>query len=159
MATDITRHSVVDFTLPPYYMGFHYLALTPQPTNPYTNILKPFDIFGWTWILASLVAVTAFVIFSAFINGGSREVRLNMGIKAYRGLTKQDYDDLSTNSSLKSTASMLLALSFWSLSTVVLSASYCGNLNAYLVAIDYQRPIDTANDIIETGKTLYLPVK
>ena len=54
---------------------------------------------------------------------------------------------------------MVLALSLWSLSTVILSASYSGNLNAYLVAVDYARPIDTAADVLKSGKTLYLPVR
>ena len=65
-ATDISRWEVVHFANFPYFMHFHFCAPSPQPVDPYLNILKPYDVYGWMLIAAALAVVSAI---GAGING------------------------------------------------------------------------------------------
>lgn len=54
--------------------------------------------------------------------------------------------------------SLRLVLSFWLFFAFALHSIYSSNLNAYLVAIDYERAIDTEKDILHLERDLYLPL-
>ena len=40
----------------------------------------------------------------------------------------------------------------WLLFTFIVSSAYSGNLNAFLVAVDYEDAVDTGTDILRSGR-------
>ena len=53
--------------------------------------------------------------------------------------------------------SLKILIPTWLIGTAFLDMTYECNLRAFLVKKDYQQPIDSAADILELGKKLYLP--
>ncbi len=45
----------------------------------------------------------------------------------------------------------------WSVFVVVVTLAYSCNLRAFLVAIDYERAIDSGQDILDLDRKLYIP--
>ena len=53
--------------------------------------------------------------------------------------------------------SLQLLFASWGLFALIVTAAYSGNLNAYLVTIDYERAIDSGQDILDLKRNFFLP--
>ena len=48
-------------------------------------------------------------------------------------------------------------LLLWSFFSLFITMFYNCNLRANLIAVDYEKPVDSANDILDRGQTIYMP--
>ena len=178
---------------------FYFMAPSPKPIDPYFNVTKPFDIYGWGLILASLLVSTLLLFwYHGLISAARRKVsgkpaikddtatdercmpkigltKSQLGFFAWRTLMKQGewntwfhrlsdvplYFLLDPGFNLiqrfPHSGSLRLLLVVWGVFALVMTAAYSGNLNAYLVAVDYEKTIDNGRDILELNRNLLLP--
>ena len=52
-----------------------------------------------------------------------------------------------------------MLLSFWGLIVIIMTAAYSGNLNAFLVSVDFSAAIDSAEDILALERNFFVPVR
>ena len=153
-----------------YSVEYGYASNIPKPLKPYKNVIFPFSDVVWITVLAaSLVAIGTFaLIHSTYqVSLFSDDYLLATGFsKARRDkvhfsnflllpiamLVNQSFakEKWLSGSSFRGTlgsrtqgTSLRILYLFWTLFTWVLTMSYLSNFFANLVAVQYERPIDT----------------
>jgi len=67
-----------------------------------------------------------------------------------------DVFDRMNKARLRGYASTIV-LTVWVITCLLLEMAFSCNLKSYLVAVDFEKPIDSIADIVRLGKKLYLP--
>ena len=144
------REKLVDYgpALSPSDIGF--LAPLPRPVNSLYTMITPFDIPTWQLLAASLVIVTLFLFLGdLFFN--------DLGV----------WDNLSSNISIvvaailseglparlyrfqQSSWGRQLIVGIWLLLGTLLSFCYRSNLLSSLCIVEYEKPYDTIDDLLQ----------
>ncbi len=150
-----------DFGSPMIFVEMHYMSRSPVPVTSYGNITKPFSMGVWMLSILCIGALSAmfYVAYKAYRSEGlagwrlarNEESRANFLIYPFAKITEPDPLPWFLT---WSTGTYLVFL--WSLLSLFLNMFYTSNLRANMMTLDYERPIDTLEDIVANGQRVYI---
>ncbi|TRY75000.1 hypothetical protein TCAL_04945, partial [Tigriopus californicus] len=150
-ALDAGRYLAVDYSVMMYTIDTNFIATYPKPTPPYENLLKPFSAYLWVCLIFTLVVLsTVLVAIGRYLEQQPMEKIITL---PFMSLVEQNIPD----SRFKSKVSKFL-IGLWYLTVFFILSGYSCNLRAFLVATEYEKPIDTAEDILALHKEFFLPL-
>ena len=123
---------------------FNYISAKPAPVNPAWNFLRPFSSVTWLCILASIFT---FTLVLNRVQSLKSALAWLMSLSYFFGQS-----ELSANIRLSSQ----ILLCSWMVYSVFLISFYDGILRAYLMATDLEKVVDSDQDILSLGRSLYI---
>ena len=174
------RGSIADYL---HHMGsydIYPLSGTPNKIQSYWTLVKPFDRLTWTSVAASIMATTLTLVMIDRLSASWKPwksriephlstqnidqvkvtiINKNMFIDAfivlgYLGLSwTPEFNQGARNHIAKA---KLIMLAEWMLLAFLLSLSYRSVLLATIVSPEYEKPIDTIQDMLESDKSIFV---
>lgn len=132
------------------YLEFGYATGPRKVVTSYATTVKPLNFEVWICVIIALVLVLlAFVIIDWRHQGKVSVSRKAMNILAIM------VDQQSAVVHKAKVMDKRVMCGFFILAALVLTASYKGNLLASLVSVEREPKIDTTQDVLKSGKTLF----
>ncbi len=139
----------------------HIYTRLPRPLTNNEGFLLPFNLLIWSLIVGSLLCMS--LMFLATHTVYSRHLQhaglhspedshLNFVLYTFCKITEPDPVPWFTN---KWSTGKLLAFT-WSVFSLLIISFYNSNLRAYLTAVDYEKPIDNSQDLLDSGIKTWL---
>ncbi len=161
--TFTTRHYKDMEMMYSHYEGnFHFISRMPNVLERFYGFLLPFSLSIWVTTIFSLLCLSImfYITYSAYtipeMSHAGLHIKetssLNFFLYTLSKLTEPD--PLPWFTSQWSTGKLLTFI--WSLYCLLMTSFYNCNLRAHLAAVDYEKPVDNANDVIQQGKTPWL---
>ena len=157
------RFEDVDFTHPLYGLETNFFSSHPRPIPRYQNLLKPFTILVWILIMATIVLVT--FLFRILI-GSLAPVRPpkstldtvygHSWLFSWAAMMRQDNVEQISRHLVPFRSARTLVV-FWFAFCFIISNAYICNLRAFLVAIDYEKAVDNAQDVLDQNRRFFVP--
>ena len=159
------RYQVVDYSIPTYLVEYSHFALKPKVLDPFENIVMPFQNSVWMITAATVVLMgSCLLIIYRVYDTLSEDDLLPFPLLTIKNpadfillplsmLVQQDRLKWFKFAYKTSAGSMTVLL--WSLGGLVLMLSYVSNLRASLIAIAYEKPVDTVQDILDRDEDLW----
>ena len=165
------RFQVVDFTSPVYVLNSKLSAPYPKRIPPFMNILKPFSMTVWISILMTLIIVIIVNVSLEFrFWHKDRNDKVMAGFHIFQSVfgDRKFQFGKDVKESIMNLYYVLLpdighynmpnlSMACWFTFVFLILTSYNCNLRAYLMAIDYEAPIENEEDVINQGRVLNLP--
>ena len=120
-----------------YTHTFVIFSAIPQEVTPLLSLLRPFRPMVWLCFIGTMILLTM--------------------IK-YLFLVIQHYQQYSVHSKQRNDARRVI-ISMSLLSTIMFHIFYSESLVSCLVAKEFEQPIDTTQDLLDSGLTMHLPGK
>ncbi len=147
---------------PHVYRFYYFVSRTPKEVATYTSTAKPFSPLVWTIIAFTLFClhVMFYVAHSMYSSDYISHAKLqkgessflNFAIGVYFKVTEPEAIDWFTQT--WSTGRFLSSL--WAMFCFFIVAFYNSNLRAHLSAITYEPAIDTVQDVVQNGKSVWI---
>ena len=159
------RYQVIDYSIPTYLVEYGHFSRKPMPISNNLNALKAFDWYIWAALIVTLALIAAafYFIYRMF-------EKLAMVAKLPFELNKVghsvDFVLLPTsmlvsqenvrwfNKSSRASSGSILVI-FWAMCCLILHFAYKQNLLSSLVAVEYEKPVDTVQDILDRDEDLW----
>ena len=132
--------------------NLYIVTLRPASLPSYWTLFYPFAIETWIGVLVSTLAVTTFLILIEYMTGFGKffhAMTIGMSTAINESLPHYYY---TYNSNPKT-----LMFWTWILCGLILNLAYRSTLLANLVTIQYEKPINTAQDLLNSGLSVYAP--
>ncbi len=138
--------------------GLAYLAAAPQEVFSFGNITKPFPPLAWILIVLILFLLSSFFLVAHTIYlllEGPLVVPESSVLNFYLfGFCKiAEPEPLPW---FKRVAGGTVAVSTWSIFALFIVLFYQSNLRAYMVTVEYEKPLNTLQDVVDSGKKVWL---
>ncbi len=140
----------------------HFVSRLPIPIVSFGNIVRPFSPMVWAMTGVTTFALATFFLFASRVYQSSNRDNLrsrgldepveNFYLYSFFRLTEPDPLCWFTSKWSAGRLGVLL----WSLLSLFLMHSYSSNLRAHIMAVQYERPLKTLEDIISNGRTVYI---
>ncbi len=154
-------HRHFELLLPFIEAPFAFISRKPSVLERVDNIFRPFSIDIWIVVIATMLcfSVVFYVVHYLYSQKlwkqkfhRNEDSSINFILYSFCKITEPDPVPWFTE---KWSAGKLLSFQ-WSLFCLLIVAIYTCNLRAHFAAVDYEKPIDTAEDVIENGKRPWL---
>ncbi len=151
-----------DFGSPMVFVELKFITRSPIPKTTYGNITKPFSLWVWLFSVLSVGAcsVMLLITYKMYTSESFSHYKLvayyeasNLNFFIYPFVKITEPDPLpwfSTWSTGK------IVVFWWGVLALFLNMFYTSNLRAYLVTVDYEKPIDTLEDVVSNGQRVYM---
>ncbi len=157
-----SRYKSVEVLKPHNFHHYHFVTRTPSEVTTYTSIVKPFSLRVWSACGATLffLLIAFYVTHSLYSSDHFAHEKLHKGegflinfvIGVYFKLTEPEAIDWYTD---RWSTGRLLAMLRAFLCFFLVTFYQC-NLRAHLASIGYEDTIDTNQDVINHGKTVWI---
>jgi hypothetical protein len=145
LALDAQRYQAVDFSFPYDFDYFTIVSATPNEQSKALTIFKPFSLSVWLMLLASVVVGT--VMFH-ILKGFSRNRFLFTD--AWASVLGQTLTGLGTR------FSFFVFFAAWSFAMILMGKIYSSDLFSRLISPTFERPIDTIQQLEDSGYAWYV---
>lgn len=135
-------------------------AAYPRETSKYLTLVEPYDPKTWAITVLTLLSVCAILVLLTRLDnnaGGTaaapdlfRISTLSFGVMINESLSEK------LISIDKKSAALVIVLVTWIPISCLLGMAYQSNLRAFLIRARMEEPVDTFEDVLERGMTLYL---
>ncbi len=152
----------MEVMFPHIEQSFHFISRMPRVLENFHGFLLPFSLLIWITIIISLLCLSimfyithSIYTFPEFIYAGLHKKEsspFNFFLFSFCKLTEPEPVPWFTTK--WSTGKFLAFL--WSLYCLLITSFYNCNLRAHLSAVDYEKPIDNAHDVVQHGKKPWL---
>ena len=138
--------------------GFAYLALAPQEVLSFGNISEPFSELAWVGIYMTLFLLCSLFLLAHNIYHGLKcsfvpEEHSNLNFFIYGFCKLTEPDPLPW---FKGTMGGTMLVTLWSFFSLFILMFYQSNLRAYMVTVDYEKPLLTLQDVLDSGKKIWM---
>ena len=165
-ARSYARHLAIQYTDLIMVGYLKFVCFPPLPLPPYRNVIIPFTLNVWIGVALSLIAITIAMIVIHHINfyipaPPAAESTKHQGLNKRRKPASLLYYWLLMFAALtgesiihwtdkwrSSSSSRILTL-IWFLACLLLVQSYSCNLRAILIKIEYEKPLDTFQQLAD----------
>ncbi len=147
-----------DLTIPSIEDPFHFVSAEPKLLNTYDSLLRPLNLIVWAAVM-TLLTCFSLMFYITYVTYSSKNC-FDTLLKCKRGNALTFY--LYTLCKVKDPASIPWFTTHFSTGTLltflytvfcfIITAMYSCNLHAHLVAVEREKPIDTAQDVINNGQ-------
>lgn len=159
----LDRYQIIDYTEPTYFVEYANLSPKPKVLNKYANVVAPFSPLVWLCLVGCIAAIGLTMLIH--LMGYSKipffktliqkpESAIDYLIIPMSMLVTQDRMSWFHQLDRSSSGAFLVLL--WSMCALTLNLAYLSNLRASLIAVAYEKPIDTDQQIVEKGEPVYL---
>ena len=166
------RHAVVDFTFPTSVEVTTWLSAAPGRVPPASNLVRTMDTGCWLLTLASLISVgLALVVIMTVVTGTGSSCGTGCGTSWLRH--QLDVVNIMLTPLAMITGGEMpawfnsprrcpgrragnLVLLTWSLMGMIVMFGFSCNLRAIYMRVDYRKPLDTAEAVALSGKTVHM---
>ncbi|TRY72119.1 hypothetical protein TCAL_00277 [Tigriopus californicus] len=156
------RYQIIDYTEPTYFVEYAQLSPKPKVLNKYANIVAPFSPLVWLCLVGCVAAMglTMFIhlkgydqmpFFATLIR--KPQSAIDYMIIPMSMLVTQERMNWFHQLDRSSSGALLVLV--WSMCALTLNLAYLSNLRASLIAVAYEKPIDTDQQIVEKGDPVY----
>ena len=142
------REAVIDFCVPFYFDFMGFVAPLPKELPKYEAIFKPFS--GYVWILLFTCLVLSGPVYSAILKI-SDKLETSVGDSFLYCLSLLLKNTTKDKLNLPQFVSSQLFLVSWLVFCIIISAAYTGNLISFMTYPGMENPINTAQDILDSG--------
>ena len=143
-------------------MELRYISKVPQPVKTYDFLISPLDPIVWLLSMLAVLALASIFHIAYHVYMSEHLLKLNLVkyerhalnfyIYSFTKLTEPDPLPWFDNH----WSAGRFAYFLWTFLSLLMTMFYTSNLRAHLITVTYEKPIDTLNDIIQNGKTVYL---
>ena len=144
------RFQVVSHTYPFDVEAFSFATGLPRPVQDLYSILSPFTYWVWVVILIvfPLQIVCTFIVALSIEQKSTSWASLgNCVINTIGTLLGENVCNIWKQQGF----ALRFILGTWIICSLILTASFGGNLRAFLTKPKYEKPIDTLSDLLESG--------
>ncbi len=161
--TFTSRHSRdMEMMLSHYEGNTHFISRMPKILESNFGFLLPFSLTIWITVIMTLLCLSLMFYITYCLYDIPELLYAGLHIKEtssfnfflYTVSKLTEPDPLPWFTSKWSTGKYLTFL--WSLFCLLITFFYNCNLRAHLSAVDYEKPVDNAHDVIQHGKRLWL---
>ncbi len=173
------RYKFLDYLTPLYARDMRFIHTWPKTVEDFGTILYPFQLYAWVATIASslFIGISLFLIdkvelglfqmkdrdisfkgVNNIINNilqVSREL-LCLILAFTIGFTALINEPVPLNWLISHSKSRQIIFWIWLPTGIILSFAYKSNLLAHLIAFTYQPPIETAQDVLDSGLPLFI---
>ena len=147
-----SRNTVIDYTFPLCPNLNRWMTRAPGKLSPIVNLIKTLDVGGWLFTFISIVAVS--VALFIVLRVGNYDVEMGQILMEPIGmLTGESMPNWFEKK--KSRAGKFILLN-WSVMGMVIMFCFTCNFRAILMKSDYEQPIDTTEQLVQSGMTVHL---
>eukprot|EP00095_Tigriopus_kingsejongensis_P009801 maker-scaffold236_size242448-snap-gene-1.19 protein:Tk09801 transcript:maker-scaffold236_size242448-snap-gene-1.19-mRNA-1 annotation:"PREDICTED: uncharacterized protein LOC101452950" len=152
-------HFLVDYVYYSYPLDIKIVAPKPKRLKPYWNVMRPFTPIIWmTFVGVFLGMLVVYPLSIALLSGfrGSQPNARASWTSTLLWLLAVPLSQSHLTNFPKGVSVAILTL-FWVVYCMAMSQFYASNLRANLISIDFERPLETVQDLLDRNKILYLP--
>ena len=147
------REAIIDFCVPFYFDFLGFVAPLPKELPKYKAIFRPFS--GHCWILLLTCLVLSGPVYSAVLQI-SHKLQTKVGHSSLFCLSLLLKNTTKEKLNLPQFVSSQLFLVSWLFFCIIISAAYSGNLVSFMTYRGMENPINTAEDILDSGYDIVL---
>ncbi|TRY80814.1 hypothetical protein TCAL_09276 [Tigriopus californicus] len=145
-------YNLVEFPHYTYDLDMFICAKQPEALPSYWNLLRPFPVLVWIFSLVSIALVWATLVWGSWLYNPN----LNLSGVVFQWLFATLFlQSFPWRFNVFKATKVLIPL--WLIFILFLDFFYESNLRAHLIAIEYDKPVDTVQDLLDRGMALYLP--
>ena len=150
------RAQIIDYTWFTYYLEVGHKTRKPIPISPILNIFHPYTFDLWVGLAIAVVLSSAIFALSAAIGPLSKEfLWFDFAIMPLSMLMESSMTELTFYKRIKKTSNGFIMLATWVVATFFFVKAYESNLLASLLAKVYEKPIDSFQDMLDSGRPVY----
>ncbi len=140
-----------------------FASRTPKPVISFGNILKPFSILVWTLAALCLITLSTFFLASYMIytsNEIMEQDLLSRREKFYLSFYLFSFCKITEPEPLPwfdhGWSAGKFGVFLWSVFALLMTMFYNSNLRAFMIMVEYEKSLDTLDDVIANGKTPWM---
>ena len=163
------RFAVVDFTFPAGYGPTSWMSRAPRKIPAFNSLMKTMDIGCWISSLVSFIFIALALILATRVGAfyGVRQPDVvQIAMTTFGMLNAEEFPTwfqfervatpIATLQLIRRGRAGNLLLLTWSTMGMILMFGFICNLRAIFMKEEYEAPLDTAEDIVKSGKTVYM---
>ncbi len=141
------RQKVISFSGPIYVRDLYFKSLLPKPLASYTTLLRPFQSLTWIGCVLSITCASlALMLVEIFFDSGRVIENICIAISSMLHMSlPYSYFERNVSNGEKIFFCILLPCG------VLINLVYTSILLANLITIQYAKPINTAQDVLDSG--------
>ena len=149
-----------DFTGPRWPSVLAFVSRAPVPIQDLGNISKPFDFIVWIFLISTIFIIALLLwtinqIYNKYFPNENltkyEESKVNFFLYTFAKITEPDPLPWFPK---RSAGKIIVYL--WYFLSFMMILSYTCNLLAHMTVVSYEKPINTAKDVIENGKRVWI---
>ncbi len=153
-----------DFGTPTHLTKLRYISRLPRRVTSYAYgiLLDPLELPAWAMTLVTIMSLSAFLFTAHKVYTSDHLDHLKLAkpegsttnFIVYPMARITEPDPLPWFTSRWSAGRMVTLL--WIAFSFLMNMFYACNLRAHLIVVTYEKPIDTLEDIVKNGQTVYI---
>ena len=147
------RQQIISFSGAMNTRNLYFKSLLPKPLTSYFTLFRPFHEFTWIGCILSIIC-TGLTLMSVEVLFGTKRVYENISISVSCMLKKSLPLKYFEKKATKGEITL-----YWLLlpSGCILNMAYTSILLANLITFQYEKPINTAQDVLDSGRPITGP--
>ncbi len=134
-----------------------FLSRAPLPVTSLGNITDPFTVTVWLVVIITLFSLSLYLLLAhqVYVSENLRHENLAVQEEAKGNFFIFTFCKISEPEPLpwfRKWSAGKMAVLIWMVFSLAMTMFYTSNLRAHLIAIKYEKPIDTLQDILDNGK-------
>ncbi len=139
--------------------GMAFMTKSPSEVLSFGNVTRPFSTTIWMAIVLTLFIICSYihVAYSVYSNFDPTNVlpedsKINFFLFGFCKFTEPEPLPW-----FKQASGGKLSVTLWTIFALFMLMFYQSNLRAYMVTVDYEKPLNTMQDVLDSGKKIWLP--
>ncbi|TRY77149.1 hypothetical protein TCAL_06382, partial [Tigriopus californicus] len=148
------RFTEADFSTYTYLWDLGIKTLKPKEKDPATTLLLVFDVYTWSALAVLTTTISLFLIAADYISQSRHEVDIfhSLSLALVSPLQESLPNRLFHFTEFQA---RYVTLFFWLIMGNVISMAYRSNLLAALATKEYDKPLQNAEEVLDSGMRVY----